>query len=143
MRGPDVRTTARARRLRRTDNDAESKLWLELRDRRLGGYKFVRQLPIGPYFADFACRGCLLVVEIDGSQHAQNRRDQVRDNFMVSEGWSVLRIWNVDVLKECEQVLETILAAIEGRLEREVSAFDLRFVSAADYGVNGEKGRSR
>ncbi|PDT05485.1 DUF559 domain-containing protein, partial [Rhizobium sp. M1] len=56
MRGPKPKTTARARSLRQSDNDAEGKLWNELRDRRLNGHKFVRQLPIGPYFADFACR---------------------------------------------------------------------------------------
>jgi very-short-patch-repair endonuclease len=95
----------------------------------------VRQLPIGPYFADFACRDCLLVVEVDGSQHAESDWDRTRDGFMVAQGWSVIRFWNVDVLKECEQVLETILAAIEGRLDRVVSAFDLRFVAAAGYGV--------
>jgi very-short-patch-repair endonuclease len=71
LRGPDTIKTDRARRLRRTDNDAETKLWSQLRDRRLGGHKFVRQVPIGNYFADFACRDCMLVVEVDGSQHAE------------------------------------------------------------------------
>jgi very-short-patch-repair endonuclease len=65
--------------LRQSDNDAEGKLWNELRDRRLNGHKFVRQLPIGLYFADFACRELRLVVEIDGSQHAGDRRDAIRD----------------------------------------------------------------
>jgi very-short-patch-repair endonuclease len=134
MRGPDITTTERARRLRRSDNDAEAKLWSQLRDRRLGGQKFVRQVPIGIYFADFACRDCMLVVEVDGSQHAQNDRDRARDAFMVSRGWSVLRIWNVDVLKECDAVLDTILAAVEGRLDRKVLAVDLRFIGAAGYG---------
>ncbi len=49
-------TTKRARSLRQSENDAEERLWIELRNRRLHGIKFVRQLPIGPYFADFACR---------------------------------------------------------------------------------------
>jgi very-short-patch-repair endonuclease len=134
MRGPETMTTERARRLRRADNDAETKLWSQLRDRRLNGHKFVRQVPIGPYVADFACRDCMLVVEVDGSQHAQDDRDRARDAFMVAQGWSVLRVWNVDVLKESSAVLDTILAAMEGRLDREVVASDLRFVGAAGYG---------
>ncbi|KAA3451947.1 hypothetical protein C7I87_04775 [Mesorhizobium sp. SARCC-RB16n] len=134
MRGPEITTTKRARRLRQSDNDAEGALWMELRDRRLNGHKFVRQVPIGSYFADFACRECRLVVEVDGSQHAGNKYDQVRDQFMISSGWSVLRFWNVDVLKERDAVLETILAAIERRLDRHVETNDLRFLAAEGYG---------
>jgi very-short-patch-repair endonuclease len=134
MRGPESATTTRARRLRQSDNDAENALWLELRDRRLNGHKFVRQLSIGSYFADFACRECHLVVEIDGSQHARNEYDHVRDRFLVSDGWSVLRMWNVDVFKDREAVLDTILAAIEGRLDRNIETHELRFVAAHGYG---------
>ncbi|RWM30905.1 endonuclease domain-containing protein [Mesorhizobium sp.] len=134
MRGPVVETTKRARRLRQSDNDAETALWMELRDRRLNGYKFVRQFPIGSYFADFVCRECQLVVEVDGSQHVDSEYDRVRDHFMVSSGWSVLRFWNVDVLKDREAVLETILAAIEQRLQRHIDTHDLRFIAAEDYG---------
>ncbi|MEO9340224.1 DUF559 domain-containing protein [Mesorhizobium sp. SB112] len=133
MRGPKQATTNRARNLRNVENDAETILWSELRNRRLNGHKFVRQLPIGRYFADFACREARLVVEVDGSQHAENKRDRIRDQFMVSEGWSVLRVWNVDVLRERNSVLESILAAIDGRLDRNIEAYDLRFTSADDY----------
>ncbi|MBX3568844.1 MAG: DUF559 domain-containing protein [Rhizobiaceae bacterium] len=133
MRGPQTARTNRARSLRKVDNDAESALWTELRDRRLNGHKFVRQLPIGHYFADFACRQSWLVVEIDGSQHAGSHSDRLRDIFMLSEGWSVLRLWNVDVLRARSSALETILAAIEGRLDCDISAPDLRFVAARDY----------
>ncbi|PCK88900.1 hypothetical protein CPT32_01510 [Rhizobium sophoriradicis] len=131
MRGPKPKTTARARSLRQSDNDAEGKLWNELRDRRLNGHKFVRQLPIGPYFADFACRELRLVVEIDGSQHAGDRRDAIRDIFMTDNGWSVARFWNVDVLRELSSVLDTILAICDGRLTERVEATDLRFFPAA------------
>ena len=134
MRGPEIETTGRARRLRQSDNDAENALWFELRDRRLNGHKFVRQFPIGSYFADFACRESQLVVEIDGSQHADNKYDKARDRSMVSNGWSVLRFWNVDVLKGREEVLETILAAIEGRLETHIETHELRFLAAKGYG---------
>ncbi len=119
--------TARARRLRQGGNIAEARLWNELKDRQLGGHKFVRQLPIGPYTANFACRRARLIVEIDGSQHVDNDRDRLRDDFLLSEGWSVLRMWNVDVLKDLASVCETILAALDGRLDP-VVATDLRYV---------------
>ncbi|MBY5390979.1 endonuclease domain-containing protein [Rhizobium leguminosarum] len=131
MRGPKPKTTARARSLRQSDNDAEDRLWNELRDRRLNGNKFVRQLPIGPYFADFACRELRLVIEIDGSQHAESRRDGIRDVFMTGDGWSVVRFWNVDVLTALPSVLDTILAICDGRLVDRVEVADLRFFPAA------------
>ena len=122
---------ARARALRHGDNQAEATLWSELKAKRLGGYKFVRQMPIGPYFADFACRSEKLVIELDGSQHAESSYDRRRDEFMRNEGFSVLRFWNVDMLKNPTSVCETILAALEGRLHQDVVASDMRFVFAA------------
>ncbi|MBZ9849957.1 DUF559 domain-containing protein [Mesorhizobium sp. CA14] len=122
---------ARARALRSGDNQAEAILWNELKARRLGGYKFVRQMPIGPYFADFACRSEKLIVELDGSQHADSSYDRRRDEFMRGKGFSVLRFWSFDVLKNKRSVCETIFAALEGRLAEDVVAADLRFVFAA------------
>ena len=101
---------------------------LELKRRQLGGYKFTRQLPIGPYFADFACREKWLVVEIDGSQHLESEHDRRRDEFMRSQGYSILRLWNVDVLKERTAVCETILAALDGSLAEDVVGYDVRYV---------------
>lgn len=121
-------TTSRARSLRRGDNIAEGRLWNELKDRRLNGFKFVRQFPIGPYFADFLCRQKRLVVEIDGSQHQGSDYDRRRDEFMQQEGFSVLRFWNEDVLTQLDQVLETIVAALDGRLRNDIVASDLRVV---------------
>jgi very-short-patch-repair endonuclease len=88
-------------------------------------------MPIGPYFADFACRSAKLVVELDGSQHAENSHDRRRDEFMRGEGYSVLRFWNFDALKHVASVCETILAALDGRLSEDTVASDLRFVFAA------------
>jgi very-short-patch-repair endonuclease len=119
---------ARARQLRGGDNFSEACLWNELKAKKLGGYKFVRQMPVGPYFADFACRNSRLTVEVDGSQHADNDYDRRRDGFMRDAGYSVLRIWNVDVLREIEAVCATILAALEGHLGEDVIASDMRFV---------------
>jgi very-short-patch-repair endonuclease len=109
-------------------------LWLELKRRKLGGHKFTRQLPIGPYVADFACREKWLVVEIDGSQHADNAYDCKRDEFMRSQGYSILRFWSHDVLKHRISVSETILAALDGRLMEDVAATDLRFVFVGAIG---------
>jgi very-short-patch-repair endonuclease len=82
MRGPQSVKTNRARSLRQSDNDAEARLWSELRNRRLNGFKFVRQFPIGNYYADFACREANLVIELDGSHHAGSAYDRRRDEFM-------------------------------------------------------------
>jgi len=128
MRGRDQRTTKRARSLRRVDNDAEAALWSELRNRRLNGFKFVRQHPIGPYFADFACRAVMLVVEVDGSQHAGSRSDGTRDRFMNGRGWSVARFWHIDVLTDMTSVLETLVAILEGRIAKPVRSPDFSYL---------------
>ncbi len=102
-------------------------MWIEIKAKRLGGYKFVRHFPIGPYFADFLCRSEKLVVEIDGSQHAESLHDTRRDQFMASQGYSIMRFWNIDVFRDRDAVCETILAALQGRLIELVVA-DFRFV---------------
>jgi very-short-patch-repair endonuclease len=130
--------TERARALRNGDNLAEGKLWSELKDRRLGGYKFVRQHPIGPYFADFACREKRLVVELDGSQHAESERDRRRDAFMQEAGWSVIRFWSHEARTQTRAVCETILAALAEEFDGEVVAGDLRYVPGKrEDGVKG------
>ncbi|MCO6392188.1 DUF559 domain-containing protein [Aliihoeflea aestuarii] len=108
--------TGRARLLRDDETDAEMRLWRELRNRRLNGFKFARQVPLGPYFADFVCCEVKLVGEVDGSQHAESVHDERRTLFLNGAGYSVLRFWNGEVLQEREAVLDTILAALEGRL---------------------------
>jgi very-short-patch-repair endonuclease len=107
---------ARARSLRRAETDPEYRLWYELKAHRLNGFKFVRQLPIGPYFADFACRSHWLIVELDGGQHSESPRDVRRTEWLNVQGYSVLRFWNDEVMREREAVLETILAVLDGRL---------------------------
>ncbi len=101
-----------ARSLRRDLTEAEQKLWRELRDRRLDRIKFRRQAPIGPYVADFVCLEAKLIVEIDGSQHAQSERDRVRDAELATRGFRVLRFWNDDVLKDIDRVCDTIIAYV-------------------------------
>ncbi len=122
MRGPAEVRTARSRQLRRAQTDAERRLWYHLGNRQTGGHKCIRQEPIGPYFADFACRERKLVVEIDGSQHADSVHDLVGDAYLASRGWRVLRFWNGEVFTNLEGVLDTILAALEERAQTPLPA---------------------
>jgi very-short-patch-repair endonuclease len=108
-------TVATARALRRRMTDAERVLWNHLRHRSVGGIKFRRQQPIGPFVADFACWNARLVVEIDGGQHTGDR-DAERTRAMQSEGWHVIRFWNHDVLANPDGVLLAILDTARARL---------------------------
>jgi very-short-patch-repair endonuclease len=102
----------RARRLRRTQTDAEWRLWQTLRARDFAGYKFKRQQPLGVYIVDFVCFERRLIVEVDGSQHVESASDRERDQWLANQGFRVLRFWNNAVLQESESVQETILAAL-------------------------------
>ena len=99
--------TARARTLRTNATPEERRLWNLLSRYRP---KFTRQLSIGPYIADLACRQARLVVEIDGGQHAESERDAIRDNWLRTQGWTVLRVWNSDVHENPIGTAEAILA---------------------------------
>lgn len=121
-------TTLRARELRQTANPAEESLWNALKARQLGGYKFTRQFPVGPYFADFACREHMLLVEVDGSQHVESGYDKQRDAHLLNEGYSILRVPSVTALQAREAVCNSILAVLEGRMEDGIEAPDLSFV---------------
>jgi very-short-patch-repair endonuclease len=99
MLKPSERTRASARRGRRDPTLPEGIFWKFLRDRRLEGLKFRRQLPLGPYIADFACPSIRLIVELDGGIHAlRAERDAVRDAWLTGNGWTVLRFANEAVL---------------------------------------------
>ncbi|UYO42151.1 endonuclease domain-containing protein [Rhodopseudomonas palustris] len=112
MRGPSRKTIGFARRLRGNQTDAESALWHRLRNRQIDGRKFVRQMPIGYYICDFVCRERMLIVEVDGGQHASSSRDAVRDRFLREKGYRVLRFWNNEVLGNAEGVLDVIAGAL-------------------------------
>jgi very-short-patch-repair endonuclease len=114
MRGPDKAKVRTERRLRRALTDAERKLWFAVRDRRLDGHKFVRQEAIGPYIVDFVCREKMLIIEVDGGQHAENARDRLRDAALVAAGYRILRFWNSDVLSNRDGVLTVILTELQG-----------------------------
>ena len=108
---PNQKTTF-ARTLRKNPTDAEKHLWFRLRGNRLGGFRFRRQHPVGPYIADFACLQPRLVVELDGGQHMDSAHDKRRDAFLRRQGYVVLRFWNNDVLGQTEDVLTAILEAL-------------------------------
>ncbi|MGD9615506.1 MAG: endonuclease domain-containing protein [Alphaproteobacteria bacterium] len=113
MRGSDAISIGRARTLRRRSTRAEAVLWRHLRDRQLAGFKFVRQEPIGAYFADFVCRDLHLVIEVDGGQHADSAADGERDATMRRLGYRTIRVWNNDVLNNIEGVLYMLKAELE------------------------------
>ena len=103
-----------ARKLRRDQTDAERVLWFRLRDRRVNGFKFRRQVPIGGYIVDFCCEASRLVVEIDGGQHAiRGEQDARRTADLEGWGYLVLRFWNNDVLRNTDGVVETIIATLK------------------------------
>ena len=112
MRGADRSKVRIERRLRGRQTDAERKLWFAVRDRRLSGFKFVRQEAVGPFIVDFVCRDKRLVVEVDGGQHADSAEDAARDAFLAGEGYRVMRFWNNDVLSNRDGVLTVILEAL-------------------------------
>ena len=108
------RARVRARSLRETPTDAESLLWYHLRDRRLANFKFRRQRPIGPYFADFACLEAKLIVELDGGQHVEAAGyDENRTRFIEALGYRVHRFWNNEVLAQTDAVRERILQVLQ------------------------------
>jgi very-short-patch-repair endonuclease len=102
-----------AKSMRHTPTEVESNLWALLRNRRFAGYKFRRQMPLGTYIVDFACLSAKLIVEADGSQHADDARDTARDAYLTGQGFRVLRFWNNDILSQQDSVMETIWAALQ------------------------------
>ena len=112
MRGPHLKSTHRARTLRRRSTRAEWALWLALRDRRLGGLKFTRQQPLGPYYVDFVCREQRLIIEVDGGQHADSLSDHRRDAYLTSLGYRVIRVWNNEVLGNLQGVLKMLVSEL-------------------------------
>ena len=101
--------------MRREPTDAEAKMWRLLRDRRLAEFKFRRQVPFQNLILDFVCFEERLIIEIDGSQHADSGRDLAREAILQAEGFRIARYWNNDVLQRTTSVLEDILAKLSER----------------------------
>lgn len=120
-------TRGNARRMRRAMTDAELRFWNAVRAHRLMGLSFRRQMPIAGYIVDFACPEHKIVVELDGSGHARTdalAADRERDENLEALGWTILRFWNDDVLKDIDGVCTHILRVIgfdtfEARISQE------------------------
>ena len=122
QKGPTWKVSSRlrsnARSLRKNSTDAERILWSALRDHRLNGAGFRRQVPIENYVDDFVCRAARLVIELDGGQHFSDRGEQAdprRSAVIEAKGHHVLRFSNHDVMTNRTGVLETIAAAVAAR----------------------------
>ena len=108
------RPTLKAQNLRNNATDAEKKLWTHLSRRQLNGFKFSRQMPVGPYICDFMCREAKLVVELDGGQHDERTGyDAARTEYIEASGYRLIRFWNTDVLSNIDYVLTAIAEALE------------------------------
>jgi very-short-patch-repair endonuclease len=101
-----------SKRLRKEMTDVERILWSNLRARRFEKFKFRRQAPIGRYIVDFVCFEQRIIVELDGSQHSDSDRDVIRDAWLKSQGFEVLRFWNIDILQALDGTLLAILDAL-------------------------------
>ena len=111
-----MRSNARA--LRKNSTDAERLLWAALRDHRLNGASFRRQVPIKNFIADFVCHAAKIVIELDGGQHFSDQAEQAdaaRSAVIESQGFKVLRFSNLEVMENRSGVLETIATAVAER----------------------------
>ncbi len=88
-------------------------MWSALRDRRLKGYKIRRQYPVGPFIVDFACIEYRLIIELDGSQHADSATDARRSAWLEEQGWTIIRFWNNEILSNTSGAVEVILEILQ------------------------------
>ncbi|UGX88067.1 MULTISPECIES: DUF559 domain-containing protein [unclassified Phyllobacterium] len=118
---PKIRGNAKS--MRKALTDAELKLWNAVRAHRLMGMAFKRQMPIAGYIVDFACPTRRLIVEVDGSQHGHDidlKYDLNRTQRLEADGWTMLRFWNDDVLRDIDGVCQHIVSvALNGSQRHE------------------------
>ncbi len=98
--------------MRRQGTKAEVMLWQALRDRKLEGFKFKRQVPLDGYILDFVCFDARLIVEADGGQHSESVRDAVRDRHFEGQGFRILRFWNSEIERNLDDVCRVIIAEL-------------------------------
>ena len=97
-----------AKKLRINSTDTEKYLWKYLRGKQLTGFKFRRQHPVGKYIVDFVNLERKIIIEVDGGQHSENKKDKLRDKWLKEKGYEVLRFWDNEVFTNVEGVLEVI-----------------------------------
>ncbi|RUM02709.1 endonuclease domain-containing protein [Rhizobium chutanense] len=108
---------SRAKAMRKDSTRAENMLWQVIRDRKLEGFKFRRQVPLGRYILDFVCFETKIIIEVDGWQHADSAADHVRDDHFRAEGFRILRFWNDEVENSLDFVCASILTHLRNRGE--------------------------
>ena len=106
-----------ARSMRSDMTEPEARLWGALRNRRLMKLKFRRQVPLEGFIADFVCMEARLIVEVDGSQHADSVHDRRRDAILSAADFKVLRFWNDDVMRDLDAVCDHIVIVAVARME--------------------------
>jgi very-short-patch-repair endonuclease len=111
-------STVRARNLRKGQTEAEKVFWHSVKAKRFEGYKFKRQVPVGPFYADFVCEEARLIVEIDGGQHSENQKDLQRTAFLNSKGYEVVRFWNNEVLGNLDGLLSSLSLTLSRKCGR-------------------------
>ena len=107
---------SRAKAMRSAPTEAEHRLWQIVRAHRFEGYKFKRQVPIDHYIVDFLCPARRLIVELDGSQHAESASDARRDAYLRAQGFHIIRIWNNELFTNEEGVAVAIINALQAPL---------------------------
>ena len=123
MRNPKAQQ--RAQVLRKRTTDSERLLWSHLRRRQLRGYRFRRQVPIGNYIADFVCIEARLIIELDGSQHQEQRvYDEQRTRYLEQRGYKIFRVWDNQAFTETQSVLETIANMLESATQQQTAPAD-------------------
>jgi len=106
----------KSRQLRKNMTPQERKLWYIIRNRQFYGYRFRRQFPLGQYIVDFICREKKIVIEIDGGQHNEIKNiqyDNKRTEYLISEGYKVIRFWNNDIDKNMGGVYNKLKEVFE------------------------------
>ena len=126
-----------ARALRNNPTPAEEALWHALSRVRP---RFTRQLRLGPFVADFACRRARLIVEADGSQHAESLTDEGRSAALEADGWHVIRFWNSDIADNLDGVVEAIVAAVTARIP---GTEEVRFIASRAGRERRSQGRRK
>ncbi|MCP4995282.1 MAG: endonuclease domain-containing protein [Gammaproteobacteria bacterium] len=102
-------TKSNSRNLRKNMTDAERMLWAKIRGRQLQGFHFRRQHPIGDYIVDFICLELKLIIELDGSQHMEQQQyDMKRSQWLLKNGFKVIRFWNNEVFDDLDGVMHAI-----------------------------------
>jgi very-short-patch-repair endonuclease len=108
--------------MRKLPTEAERLLWAMLRDRRFSAFKFRRQVPIGPFIADFMCYSARMIVEADGGQHSENAYDERRTAWLEAQGFRVLRFWNREILTQRREVMDRLFTALSAPSPRSPAA---------------------